>query len=182
MNLPPALDGCVRTLDGRVDEALEPWRARPGVVAVMQAASTLGDFSLVWHLAGAARAVRGRRQVRQALVLSALLGVESLVVNQGIKRLVRRQRPTEGGDERTRVRRPSTSSFPSGHASSATVAAIALIGWDGRRSALVWVPLAATVAVSRAFVRIHWASDVVGGVVVGGALGAIARRVARRFA
>ena len=50
-----------------------------------------------------------------AFLFSALIGLESLVLNQGIKRLFRRPRPTEAGDPRYPVRRPSTSSFPSGH-------------------------------------------------------------------
>jgi undecaprenyl-diphosphatase len=56
-----------------------------------------------------------------------------------------------------------------------------LIGWDGKRSAPFWGTIAATVAISRPFVRIHHASDVVGGVVVGVALGLTARRVFARL-
>ena len=40
----------------------------------------------------------------------------------------------------------------------------------------LWGALAATVALSRPYVRIHHASDVVGGVVVGAAMGLVARR------
>ncbi len=52
-------------------------------------------------------------------------------MNQGIKRLFDRERPTETGDERYEVRRPSTSSFPSGHASAAAFNATVLTGLDG---------------------------------------------------
>ncbi|MBV1892947.1 MAG: phosphatase PAP2 family protein, partial [Ilumatobacteraceae bacterium] len=38
------------------------------------------------------------------------------------------------------------------------------------------------VGISRAYVRIHHASDVVGGVVVGAVLGILGRRMARRLA
>lgn len=145
----------------------------------MRAASHLGDFSVIWHLAGALRGLTSKQHARQAVVLSALLGVESLIVNQGLKRVFRRQRPTEAGDDRLPVRRPSTSSFPSGHASSAAFAATILIGWDGRKSIPLWGGLATTVALSRVYVRIHHASDIVGGAATGLALGAIARRVTR---
>ncbi|MEZ5218677.1 MAG: phosphatase PAP2 family protein [Ilumatobacteraceae bacterium] len=64
------------------------------------------------------------------------LGVESLLVNQGLKRLFRRDRPTTTGDDRYRVRQPSTSSFPSGHASAAFFAARLLT----RRSPASWAP------------------------------------------
>jgi undecaprenyl-diphosphatase len=115
------------------------------------------------------------------MALSALLAVESLLVNQGVKRLFRRTRPTETGDPRFPVRKPSTSSFPSGHASAATFAATILTVWGGKRTAPLWFGLAAVVGTSRAYVRIHHASDVVGGAAVGLALGAAAAPIARRL-
>ena len=78
------------------------------------------------------------------------------------------------------MREPSTSAFPSGHASSAAFAATILSAWDGQRSRPLWWTLAAIVGTSRAYVRIHHASDVIGGAVVGAGLGAIAVRVLRR--
>ena len=63
------------------------------------------------------------------------------------------------------------------HASSAAFAATVLTGWDGRRSIPLWWTIAATVAVSRAYVRVHHGSDVAAGVVTGTALGAVARRL-----
>jgi undecaprenyl-diphosphatase len=108
-----------------------------------------------------------------------LLGAESLLVNQGLKRLFRRPRPTVEGDPRYAVRRPLTSSFPSGHASAAAFNAVLLTGWDGRRSAPLWWGLALIVATSRAYVRIHHASDVAAGLATGAVLGLAARRLVR---
>ena len=171
----PAVDA----FDAAADELLEQLRDHPVADRLFLAASHLGDFSLIWHIASVVRAT-ARRRPDQAIVLAAALGVESLVVNQGIKRAFRRQRPTVSGDARFDVRQPSTSAFPSGHASSAAFAASILIAWDGRRWAPLWLSLATIVGVSRAYVRIHHASDVVGGAVVGVALGALARPVLRR--
>lgn len=167
--------------DDEADELLEKWRTSPQLARLFTAASHLGDFSLIWHLVGAARGVTSDRRAQQALVLSALLGAESLLVNQGVKRLFRRERPTTSGDERFEVRTPSTTSFPSGHASSAFFAATILSTWGGRRSAPLWFSLAAVVAVSRAFVRIHHASDVIGGMVLGCGLGLLVKPLIRRF-
>ena len=166
----------VDSFDRRADAVLEAIRERPAVLAVFTTASHVGDFSMVWHAANLTRGVVLRRP-DQVVALAAALGVESLIVNQGIKRLVRRRRPTEAGDPRAPVRRPSTSSFPSGHASAGAFTATVLIGWDGPRSAPLWVGLAALVGSSRAVVRIHHASDVIGGAVVGTALGLVAHRV-----
>jgi undecaprenyl-diphosphatase len=169
----------VARFDQWADDQLEKLRGNPVADALFTNASHLGDFSVLWHIIGLARGLTSDQRANQAIVLSSVLGAESLIVNQGVKRLFRRVRPTTSGDDRFEVRTPSTSSFPSGHASSAFVAATLLTAWGGRRTAPMWFGLAAIVSVSRAYVRIHHASDVVGGAVLGLALGAIARRIAR---
>lgn len=156
----------VRRFDRRADEALEAVRTRRGVDRVFHAASTAGDFSLVWHVVGlVVGLVVG--ELDRTLLFIGLIAAESLVVNQGIKRVFRRTRPTETGDPRFQVRRPRTSSFPSGHASSAGFAASLLTVWTGWPWAPLWFAIAAVVATSRAVVRIHHPSDVVAGFVVG---------------
>lgn len=171
----------VDAFDDRVDRLLEALRGNPIADRLFTTASHVGDFSLIWHAIGITRgAAKGRPD--QVIVLAAMLGAESLIVNQGVKRLFRRERPTQAGDERLRVRRPSTSAFPSGHASSAAFAAMVLSGWDGPRFGTIWWKVAAIVGVSRAYVRIHHGSDVVAGALVGTLLGVVGRRVARRLA
>ena len=171
----------VQSFDAWADAQLERLRGNKAADVVFTTASELGDFSLMWHFIGAVRGLTSDERANQAFIFSALIGAESLIVNQGIKRLFRRTRPTETGDDRFTMRRPTTSSFPSGHASSAFVAASLLAAWGGRRTAPLWFGLAIVVGLSRAYVRIHHASDVVGGAVVGLALGALATRLARRL-
>jgi undecaprenyl-diphosphatase len=50
---------------------------------------------------------------------------------------------------------------------------------SNRRSAPAWFTLAALVASSRVYVRMHHASDVAGGALLGLALGGFARRFVR---
>ena len=173
--------GPVARFDRWADDALERLRGHPVADVVFTSASRLGEFSLVWHVANAARGLTGPRRARQVPVLAVLLGAESLLVNQGLKRLFRRSRPTVAGDARYPVRRPVTSSFPSGHASAAAFNAVLLTGWDGRRSAPLWWGLALVVATSRAYVRIHHPSDVVAGLATGAALGIGARQLLKRL-
>jgi len=167
--------------DKLVDDALERVRGNPVADTVFTTASWLGEFSLVWHVANVARGLTGGARARQVPVLAVLLGAESLLVNQGLKRLFHRRRPTVAGDPRYPIRRPVTSSFPSGHASAAAFNAVLLTGWDGRRSAPLWWGLALVVATSRAYVRIHHPSDVVAGLATGAALGVAARQIVRRL-
>jgi len=171
----------VDAFDRRVDALLEQVRGHPMADRLFTTASHVGDFSLVWHAIGLTRGVVLRRP-DQIIVLGALIGVESLVVNQGVKRLFRRERPTETGDVRLAVRRPRTSSFPSGHASAAAFAAMVLSGWDGPKAGVFWWNVAAIVGTSRVYVRIHHGSDVVAGAAVGAVLGLVGRRIARRLA
>lgn len=175
---PPGLGSLgpqIAAFDEWADTQLERLRGNPVADRLFTTASHLGDWSLIWHLVGLARTIAGAPPA-ELLQLSAMLGAESLIVNQGVKRLFRRQRPTESGDERFHVRRPSTSSFPSGHASAGMFAATVLTAMDRRRAPL-WFLLAAIVGFSRPFVRIHHASDVVGGALVGALLARIALRI-----
>lgn len=169
----------VSAFDERVDAAFEQLRGHRVADEIFRRASDLGDFSLIWHAVNLARGAVLRRP-GQVAGLTMGLALESLIVNQGIKRLVRRARPTASGDARTPVRQPSTSSFPSGHASAAAFNATVLTAWSPRGAPLWW-GLAGIVAASRVHVRIHHASDVVGGAVVGVAMGLLARRVLGRF-
>jgi undecaprenyl-diphosphatase len=175
------LGPAVERFDDVVDRGLERFRGNPAIDRVFTTASHVGDFSLIWHGIAVVRAVaKGRPD--QIVVLAVMLGAESLIVNQGVKRLFRRERPTTTGDDRLQVRKPKTSSFPSGHASSAAFAAMVLSGWDGPKLGMLWWKIAAIVGISRAYVRIHHGSDVVAGAVVGTLLGLVGRRIARRIA
>lgn len=171
----------IDAFDDRVDALLEQLRGHRLADRIFTTASHAGDFSLIWHGLGIARGIaKGRPD--QVVVLAAMLGAESLIVNQGVKRLFRRERPTVTGDDRLQVRRPTTSSFPSGHASSAAFAAMVLSGWDGPKVGMIWWQIAAIVGLSRAYVRIHHGSDVVAGALVGALMGVAGRRIARRLA
>ena len=162
------------SFDSTGDRILEPLRANSITKTVFGFASTVGDFSIIWHITGLLYAIGSMDRLKQSIALSVALGAESIIVNQGVKRIFRRERPTVSGDDRFEVRTPSTSSFPSGHASSATFAAIILIWMTGFPLAILWIIMAGVVALSRVVVRIHHLSDIVGGVITGAVLGAVA--------
>ncbi|MGD9998616.1 MAG: phosphatase PAP2 family protein [Ilumatobacteraceae bacterium] len=164
----------IGAFDARADRGFEPLRRSRALACTFRVASDIGDFSLVWHVIGLAYGLGIRREPGEVVAFVLLIGAESLLVNQGIKRLFRRRRPTVDGDPRTRVRVPRTSSFPSGHASSAAFAATLLVVWTGGPWAPLWIAIAAVVAISRAVVRIHYASDVIAGAITGLALAQIA--------
>jgi len=165
----------VERFDAAVDELFDRFRGIPAIDRAFYTASALGDWALLWHLLGASQGVLRRDGLERAVRISACMGLESALVNGGIKSLFRRSRPVVNADRPHALRRPLTSSFPSGHASAAFVAAALLS--DGTRAKPLFYGMATIVALSRVHVRIHHASDVAGGIAVGIALGALAKRL-----
>lgn len=164
----------IHGIDDWFDTRLEPARHNAILQRAFSLLSRAGEFSLVWHAVIWLRAIGSATRAGEALVFSLLLGAESLVVNQGLKRLFKRSRPNANGDARFSVRTPVTSSFPSGHSSSAFFSATMLATLvPGTWMVLIFI-LAAGVALSRVMVRLHHFSDILGGALVGAALGLLA--------
>lgn len=157
--------------DDRIDRLVEPIRNLHAVVVVFTVASAVGDFGLLWHAIGLIRAIGSVDRFHDSLIFSSMIGIESLLLNQGIKRFFRRTRPTEAGDVRISVRTPSTSSFPSGHASAAFFSALVLTHWVTWQWTILFYLFAVIIAISRIGARIHHASDILAGAFTGTMLG-----------
>jgi undecaprenyl-diphosphatase len=159
--------------DAAVDRAFDRARS-PAVDRAVYSLSSAADHSLLWHLCAVARSMRDG-DIGYAARFSAAMGVESALTNGPVKLAFRRVRPVDldAVEFRHGLRRPITSSFPSGHATAGFCAATLLGGGP-------WYGLAAAVAATRVYVRLHHASDVLAGAVLGLALGAGLRRVVSR--
>lgn len=166
----------VTRLDGEVDTLFDRLRGHPVPDRLFYALSELGDFSLLWLLLGAARGVRSPRHERAAARVFVAAAAESVLVNGVIKSFFRRQRPPWEVERPHRLRRPLSSSFPSGHASAAAMHVILLS--EGDVLAPAYVVIGTLVAASRVYVKIHHASDVLAGLGLGVGLGLLARRLA----
>lgn len=150
--------------DNSIEEVFVKLRGNPVADRLFYTASALGNFSLLWHLLAwaGARSPHARRNARR---VSVALFVEAALVNGPIKATFNRSRPVANHSHPHPLRQPRTSSFPSGHASAAVVAAV-LLSETKRQRWPLW-GAAAVVAASRIHVRIHHASDVAVGVLVG---------------
>lgn len=121
-----------------------------------------------------------RHEPRTALLLVA--GVAAAVLcSDLLKVLVHRPRPPAAQSLVT----PMGWSFPSGHAVNAAAAygLLASVMARSRRRPGVWAAAAlivAIVAYTRLYLGVHWLSDVVAGIVLGGAWVLITARVMRR--
>jgi undecaprenyl-diphosphatase len=144
--------------------------------------STAADHSALWIALGSVEALR-RGTPSLAVRIGVSMGIESGLTNGLIKSAFRRVRPPSHpfhppeGPLPYGMRRPITSSFPSGHATAAFTAATLLSTKSRNRTA--WFALAGLVAGSRVYVRMHHASDVVAGAALGLALGQVLRRALR---
>lgn len=174
----PGLAATVTAFDERVEKWLAPRRSAP-VDHLMYGISSAADHALLWLALGGVRTARTRDLRWGGRFLAALAG-ESAVTNV-VKLGFRRVRPQEhfenAGPLPYGMRRPITSSFPSGHAVTAFTAASVLA--PGSPIGPVYYALAATIASSRVYTRIHHASDGLAGVALGLVLGRVARRLVR---
>lgn len=161
--------------DRGVDGLVDRFRGRPGLDAAAAVVSNLADYGVVWSLLAAVKGRRRGEARRRALRALALAGFMSLAVNTAVKATVRRSRPeAPGGGGPVPVRSPTSSSFPSGHTLAAFCTAVALAESPGETAA--YLSFATAVAASRVYLRAHHASDVVGGAVIGVAIGTVGRR------
>ena len=163
----------VDRFDLRADLQIERLRGNDFFDRLFYSASFLGDHGLVWIVLAVVRYfsnVGGAEAAHFAGIraLCAELG-QSIVVNLGIKSLFKRVRPVSQAPRPYHLRIPRTTSFPSGHATASFTAAVLLS--DGTPWAPALFVLAAIVSFSRVYVKIHHASDVIGGVLIGLAIG-----------
>jgi undecaprenyl-diphosphatase len=178
---PSELRAQVDTLDQAVYDAVAD-TPTPRLDRLLVGVSNAANYSRLWLATAAAVAAlggsRGRRAACQGVLAIALT---SAVTNLVLKNLARRQRPARSDNQpmpdSRRVRRPVSTSFPSGHAASAFAFASAM------EHALpsLRVPLrvaAATVAYSRVHTGVHYPSDVAIGAVVGDLCAGVAQRLA----
>lgn len=157
--------------DAAFDKLWEPLRRSAPLNRMFYLASEVGDFGMVWLAIGAAQGALGPdSKTKMALRLAIAMGLESALVNGFIKSFFKRQRPVWEQERPRTLRRPRTSSFPSGHSSSAVTAAI-LLSAPVSAWTLVYAILAAIVAMSRVHVKIHHITDIVGGLLIGALYG-----------
>jgi membrane-associated phospholipid phosphatase len=173
ITLPQSVDA----FDASFDRFWDRFRGNRALDALFYTASEVGDFGMIWMaMAGVQGAFGPPEQTRHFLRVVGVLGAESIIVNGGLKSLFHRERPAWEQERPMHLRRPRTSSFPSGHSSSAVTAALLLTDANPRLAPLWW-GIAGIVAISRVHVKIHHVSDVLGGLAAGALIGTAALRL-----
>ncbi|MEU4674829.1 phosphatase PAP2 family protein [Amycolatopsis sp. NPDC023774] len=131
---------------------------------------------LLWGMVAGVLACR-RGAWRRAAghgVVSAAVG---MALGHGLKAIIRRRRPAARSLPARRVVpvEPSSSAFPSSHATTAAAFTVA-VALRAPTAGAVVAPLAAVVCYGRVRTRVHWPTDVYGGVAVGAVVGYLTHR------
>jgi undecaprenyl-diphosphatase len=148
----------------RRSAALPPSRVDDALAALSRSANK----SRLWWVLALALAARKGPARRGALRGAAAIAFASTIANLIAKPVFPRRRPAEEEvPVRRRLRkRPTSSSFPSGHSASAAAFATA-VTMECPRAGLAVAPVALAVAYSRVHTGVHWPSDVGVGLAIG---------------
>jgi len=141
----------------------------PGIESAAQALGKAANNGAVWLVLGIALAIIDADR-RQEWLICAALGPIAIVLNYGIKLLVKRPRPVLEGLPPLGGA-PSSLSFPSAHALSSFAVATAMCRVDPAMAGTLVVALA--ISLGRPYLGMHYPSDVLAGAVLGILLGLI---------
>lgn len=139
--------------------------------------SGLSNHGEVWILFAAILLLL-RRQRKYGTSIACALILDLAACNLILKPLIGRVRPFAlRPDLLLLVPPPGDASFPSGH----TAAAFAVVFALKTAGSPLWVPalaLASVTAFSRLYLYVHWPSDVLGGILLGAAVGWAGAKIA----
>ncbi|MEU7474845.1 phosphatase PAP2 family protein [Lentzea sp. NPDC042327] len=160
--------------DSQFDSGFLPAR-RPHPVIVAAGLSARGG--LLWlPVAGVIAATGRKRTARHAL----LAAVAAMPLGHLVSLVVHRRRPHSVLPARKALpEHPDSSSFPSKHAVTAAAFGTVTAVEDPVAGAFV-TPLVLLVAYSRLRTRVHWPTDVIGGLALGAVIGLAVRAGTRR--
>ena len=156
-------------LDLRVLRYMRTHGHSPGMEGAAKALGKAGNNGAVWVALGLVLALIDPDR-RESWLICAALAPIAIVLNYGIKLLVKRPRPALEGLPPLGGA-PSSLSFPSAHALSSFAVATAMFRVDPATAGALLVALA--ISLGRPYLGMHYPSDVLAGALLGVLLGLI---------
>ena len=162
--------GYIQNRDHRVMRRVNRWKAPRWIRYWMIAATRIGDGWL-WYSLGAILLIAGGPNRYAAVCAAGAAAIAGVLVFKALKKISHRQRPCHLEPHCwSRVLPPDQFSFPSGHTMTAfSIALVISYFYPGLEGAMYF--LAASIAVSRVVLGMHFLSDVVAGALIGTGLG-----------
>ena len=145
-----------------------------GLTQVMAFFSALGNGAFIWVLAGIIMLFfADKRDVGIVMILACI--VTGIVCSLVLANIFGRVRPCDAGIDVTAVMGVSRAgmSFPSFHAAGGAAAAMVIALMVGRAQAVPAVVLTLIISFSRLFLGVSYPTDIIAGLIVGGALGIV---------
>ena len=138
--------------------------------SVMPYISSMGDEGIIWIITAVILlCFKGTR--REGIILSLSLVLCLVIGNLTLKPLINRMRPYEVDTSITLLIKPlEDGSFPSGHTLSSFASATALL-LCFKKKAIPALVLSVLIAFSRLYLRVHFPSDVLAGIILGVGIG-----------
>ena len=158
-----------RALDSRLLYAMRTRFHGSAAETTAKLLGRIGEYGAIWFAIGLVFAFADPENGEDWL-LAGILGPVAIGLNFAVKLVVRRPRPVLEGLPPLGGA-PSSLSFPSAHATSSFACATAMTRIAPEAAALF--ALAAAIAVCRPDLGMHYPSDVLGGVILGTALGLV---------
>ena len=164
----------LKSIDERIFDNI-PRIYRPAISKIMVVASKLGNAGIIWWYVCAMFLIIPKWRYT-GLVIIFSIGLTSLMGEGIIKHTVKRTRPCKQLDDDDKLINDPRAyySFPSGHTASSFAVTMVII--LSRCPAYVFAPillLSMTIGFSRVYLRVHYLTDVVVGMFLGIACGAV---------
>lgn len=160
----------ITKLDTRLLQKIRKKTVRKEITPAMIAVTKSANLGIIWLSIGAGMLL-SKKYRKEGFVFSAAVVGISLFNNLFLKYLTKRPRPCDVEDaDEALISRPFGYSFPSGHAVTATMAAT-ILSADSPALGMLAIPLATVISFSRLYLNVHYPTDVIGGVLLGYAVG-----------
>lgn len=132
---------------------------------IMPIITMMGNLGIIWLIISVLMLLKVEDRIIGISVILAL--ILTTIVGEGIiKHIVKRSRPFQNYEDELLINKPITYSFPSGHTASSFAALAVFLQMNGKLG-LIMSPIATLIAFSRIYLKVHYPTDVIFGIVLG---------------